>query len=211
MRALADPRPPETSPAVERNDRDETPREADARLVDALLRQEPAAGDALYARYASRVYGLGLALLKNRADAEDLVQDTFFKVLRTGSAFDPRRGSLDVWILLTARSPVPDWPISLPDLASRLRAAPAVAIGPPDEALLGALLVKLFGDRQLVVAEDVIRYMLAHMERSFAAARALVAALDERSLEQHRAITIPLVRAVLEQAEPREAAPTPGL
>jgi chromosomal replication initiation ATPase DnaA len=111
-------------------------------------------------------------------------------------------------ILLTARRPVADWPIDLPDLASRLRAAPAVAIGPPDEALLGALLVKLFGDRQLVVAEDVIRYMLAHMERSFAAARALVAALDERSLEQRRAITIPLVRAVLEQ--PDQPGPTPS-
>jgi chromosomal replication initiation ATPase DnaA len=113
-------------------------------------------------------------------------------------------------ILLTARAPVTDWPISLPDLASRLRAAPAVAIGPPDEALLGALLVKLFGDRQLVVGEDVIRYMLAHMERSFAAARTLVAALDERSLEQHRAITIPLVRAVLGQ-DGQGAEPTPSL
>jgi chromosomal replication initiation ATPase DnaA len=104
-------------------------------------------------------------------------------------------------ILLTARRPVAEWPIGLPDLASRLRAAPAVAIGPPDEALLGALLVKLFDDRQLVVAEDVIRYMLAHMERSFAAAHTLVEALDARSLEQHRAITIPLVRAVLGQAD----------
>ncbi|MGH6918499.1 MAG: HdaA/DnaA family protein, partial [Geminicoccaceae bacterium] len=86
-----------------------------------------------------------------------------------------------------------------------LRAAPAVAIGAPDEALLGALLVKLFDDRQLVVAEDVIRYMLAHMERSFGAARTLVAALDERSLEEHRAITIPLVRAVLEQPDQQAA------
>jgi chromosomal replication initiation ATPase DnaA len=107
-------------------------------------------------------------------------------------------------ILLTARRPVADWPIGLPDLASRLRAAPAVAIGPPDDALLGALLVKLFGDRQLVVAEEVIRYMLAHMERSFAAARTLVAVLDARSLEQHRGITIPLVRAVLGQTDPED-------
>jgi len=108
-------------------------------------------------------------------------------------------------LLLTARAPVASWPLRLPDLVSRLRAVPAVAIGPPDEALLGAVLVKLFGDRQLVVAEDVIRYMLAHMERSFAAARALVAALDARSLEQHRAITIPLVRAVLERTEREDA------
>jgi chromosomal replication initiation ATPase DnaA len=100
-------------------------------------------------------------------------------------------------LLITARRPAAAWPVRLPDLASRLRAAPAVAIGPPDDALLGALLVKLFGDRQVVVAEDVIRYMLAHMERSFDAARTLVAALDDRSLAQRRAITIPLVRAVL--------------
>ena len=108
-----------------------------------------------------------------------------------------RRGHM----LLTARQPVAGWELRLPDLISRLRAAPAIAIGAPDDALLGALLVKLFDDRQLGVPEDVIRYMLAHMERSFAAARALVAALDERSLEQHRAITIPLARAVLEQPD----------
>jgi len=87
-----------------RTRRDATRREADASLMASLLRKEPAAADALYARYAPRIYGLGLVLLKNRADAEDLVQDTFLKVWRTGSAFDPRRGSLDVWVLLTASS-----------------------------------------------------------------------------------------------------------
>jgi RNA polymerase sigma-70 factor (ECF subfamily) len=81
-----------------------TAREGDASLMAALLRNESAAADTLYARFASRIYGLGLVLLKNKADAEDLVQDTFLKVWRTSSAFDPRRGALDVWILLTARS-----------------------------------------------------------------------------------------------------------
>ncbi len=103
MTVLTDPKTPEPSPAAEGN-RAARPGEADARLMAALLRREPAAADALYARYASRIYGLGLVLLKDRADAEDLVQDTFLKVWRTGSAFDPRRGSLDVWILLIARS-----------------------------------------------------------------------------------------------------------
>jgi RNA polymerase sigma-70 factor (ECF subfamily) len=103
MTVLIDSEIPEPTPAAEAN-RDATPREADARLMAALLRQESAAADALYARYAPRIYGLGLVLLKDRADAEDLVQDTFLKVWRTGSAFDPRRGSLDGWILLIARS-----------------------------------------------------------------------------------------------------------
>jgi RNA polymerase sigma-70 factor (ECF subfamily) len=90
--------------ASERHRHDATPREADASLMAGLLRKEPAAADALHARFASRIYGLGLVLLKNKADAEDLVKDTFLNVWRTGSAFDARRGSLDVWILLTARS-----------------------------------------------------------------------------------------------------------
>jgi RNA polymerase sigma-70 factor, ECF subfamily len=83
---------------------DTVQRDADASLMVALLRKEPAAADALYNRYASRIYGLGLVLLRNKIDAEDLVQDTFLKVWRTGSRFDPSRGSLDIWILLIARS-----------------------------------------------------------------------------------------------------------
>ena len=104
LKLHTNPKAPGPSLVRERNRRDATPRDADANLMTALLRKEPAAADALYARYASRIYGLGLVLLKNKADAEDLVQDTFLKVWRTGSAFDPQRGSLDTWILLTARS-----------------------------------------------------------------------------------------------------------
>ena len=101
-------------------------------------------------------------------------------------------------LLLTARRPVAAWGVRLPDLASRLRAAPAVAIGAPDDALLAALLVKLFDDRQLAVSEGVIGYLVRHMERSFAAARAVVEALDRHSLRDRRPVTVALARAVLE-------------
>jgi RNA polymerase sigma-70 factor, ECF subfamily len=84
--------------------RDAVPREADASLMVGLLQKEPWAAAAIYDRYASRIYGLGLVLLGNKTDAEDLVQDTFLKVWRKGSSFDPQRGSLDAWILLNARS-----------------------------------------------------------------------------------------------------------
>jgi RNA polymerase sigma-70 factor, ECF subfamily len=77
--------------------------EGDAALMTAFARKEPAAARQLYDRYASRIYGLGLFLLRNNTDAEDLVQDTFLKIWRTGSAFDPVRGSLDAWILMSAR------------------------------------------------------------------------------------------------------------
>ena len=103
-------------------------------------------------------------------------------------------------MLLTARSPVSRWDIRLPDLRSRLAAAPSVAIGPPDDPLLAALFLKLFDDRQLKVPEPVIRYLLTHMERSFAEAHRLVDALDHLSLERQRPITVPLARLALPSA-----------
>ncbi|MEZ5935535.1 MAG: DnaA/Hda family protein [Alphaproteobacteria bacterium] len=104
-------------------------------------------------------------------------------------------------MLLTATRPVAQWTIALPDLRSRLAAAPSVAIEAPDDQLLAALLLKLFDDRQLAVPEPVIRYLLTHMERSFAAARAVVEALDRLSLARQRPITIPLARLALPAAD----------
>ena len=75
----------------------------DAALMALFLQKEPKAAGELYDRIASRIYGLGLSLLRNRTDAEDLVQDTFLKVWRTGAAFDPERASLETWMLLVAK------------------------------------------------------------------------------------------------------------
>jgi len=101
-------------------------------------------------------------------------------------------------LLLTARRPPVRWPVRLPDLASRLNAATAVDIGPPDDALVSAVVVKLFADRQLRVEPDVVPFMLARMERSFDTARKLVAAIDSAALARKRNITVPLVSQVMQ-------------
>ena len=67
----------------------------------------------------------------------------------------------------------------------------SVAIRAPDEALIQAVLVKLFADRQLKVDADVIAYVLPRMERSFAAVGELVAAPDAEALAHRRNITVP--------------------
>ncbi len=100
-------------------------------------------------------------------------------------------------MLLTARSGPARWRLELPDLASRLRAAPSVAVGAPDDAMIGALLVKLFADRQLRIEPAVVTYLVARIERSFAALRDTVAALDTAALGYKRNITVPLARDVL--------------
>jgi len=104
-------------------------------------------------------------------------------------------------LLLTAREPPARWRTALPDLRSRLVAMPEVAVLAPDEALIGAVLLKLFADRQLAVGEDVVVFLLHRMERSFAAARRIVAALDAAALAAHRRITVKLARRVLDADE----------
>lgn len=103
-------------------------------------------------------------------------------------------------LLLTAKAPPAAWALSLADLASRLRAMATVEIAPPDDALLAAVLVKLFADRQLRVDHGLIGYLLPRIERSFAAAKAVVAALDAASLQRGCPVTVALARGVLTAA-----------
>lgn len=100
-------------------------------------------------------------------------------------------------MMLTMRMAPSYADFTIPDLASRFRAAPAVAIHPPDDMLLASVLIKLFSDRQLSVNNDVISYILPRMERSFSAARDIVERADKKALSEKRGISVPLLRGVL--------------
>ncbi|HVH01883.1 MAG TPA: chromosomal replication initiator DnaA [Amaricoccus sp.] len=100
-------------------------------------------------------------------------------------------------LLLCGRAPPSRWPVALPDLASRLRATAVARLDPPDDALLAAVLVKLFADRQLAVGPDLVQYLLPRMHRGFEAAEAIVVALDRAGLARHRPITARLAAEVL--------------
>ena len=102
-------------------------------------------------------------------------------------------------LLLTSRLLPGDIPVALPDLRSRLRAIPVVPIGPPDEALLKSVLVKLFADRQLSVEPHVIDYLGLHLERSMAAAGRVVAGADRLSLALGRKVTRAIAAESLRQ------------
>ncbi len=105
-------------------------------------------------------------------------------------------------ILMTGRAPPGSWEIALPDLRSRLRSAALVSIAEPDDALLRAVLVKLFADRQLAVGPELIDYIMPRMERSMAAAAALVDALDKAALSEGKGVTRPLAVRVLSRQLP---------
>jgi chromosomal replication initiation ATPase DnaA len=101
----------------------------------------------------------------------------------------------EAFVLLTARAaPMRS---TIRDLGSRLKALPVVALAPPDDALLRALLVKLFADRQLAVDESLVGYVALRIERSFAAARAVVALLDAEAMRQKRPLTRALAAEIM--------------
>lgn len=100
-------------------------------------------------------------------------------------------------MLITSRSWPDSWPLSLPDLRSRLRAAHPLELNEPGDHLLRQVVVKLFADRQLTVEARVLDYIIVRMERSLSAAGRLVDDLDRKSLEEGRPITRQLAADIL--------------
>jgi chromosomal replication initiation ATPase DnaA len=100
-------------------------------------------------------------------------------------------------LLFAARAPARDWGLRLADLTSRIEATATARLAAPDDALLAAVLLKLFADRQIAPPPRLIDYCLKRMDRSFAAAQALVADLDARALATGRPIGVALAAGIL--------------
>lgn len=108
-----------------------------------------------------------------------------------------------ITMLITSRLWPAAWPVSLPDLRSRLKAATVVEIGEPDDQLLSQVIVKLFADRQITVDMRVVGYLVTRMERSFEAAQDLVAEIDRLALARRTRITTALAAEALERHSKR--------
>ena len=103
-------------------------------------------------------------------------------------------------LLIVADAPPPIWQVTLPDLRSRLAATPHVALGDPDDRLIGDLIVKLLGDRGIAVPPEVPAFIVPRIERSYVAVQQVVAALDRAALSHHRRITVAMARRALAES-----------
>ncbi|MBA4000839.1 DnaA/Hda family protein [Brevundimonas sp.] len=101
-------------------------------------------------------------------------------------------------LLLVSRKAPSLWPVTLPDLHSRLNAIRTVAIEAPDEAVLAAILERAFERRSIRPQPDVIPYLVRRIERSAQAAEAAVARLDAL----HRPVTRRLAARVMDDLSP---------
>ena len=100
-------------------------------------------------------------------------------------------------LLLVADLPPAKWRIKLPDLRSRLLASPHVAIEEPDQALMAALVEKLLHNRGLAAPQDVIRYVVPRIERSYIGVGRIVDAIDEAALARRKAVSLKVAREAL--------------
>ncbi len=108
------------------------------------------------------------------------------------------------YALICSINPPSKWNVQLPDLKSRLSAMQHVPIQDPDETLLSAVMVKQFSDRQLRIDSAALDYILPRMERSFRAVNDIVSNIDKLALQEHRNITIPLIKRVLDNYDQNE-------
>ena len=104
-------------------------------------------------------------------------------------------------LLITARTAPNRWPLTLPDLASRMQGTALARIDPPDDMLLTAMLVKQFEDRQIVVPNALISWLVKRMERSTEALTDLVDSLDREALKELKPISRSLAARLLDQDE----------
>lgn len=151
----------------------------------AVLAGPPRSGKSLIARWFAQS-GAGDML----DDADGLPEDALFH--RWNRAQAEGRPLL----IVSGRAPG-TWQVALPDLASRLGAALMIEIAAPDDDLLRALVESHAARRGLALGEGVLAYILPRLERSHAAAEALVETIDRLSLERKAAVTISLSRDAL--------------
>lgn len=102
-------------------------------------------------------------------------------------------------LLMTARTWPLAWPVSLPDLRSRLRAATMIEIGEADEEDLTQLVVKLFADRQLHVDDKIVAYIMTRIERSFSTVQEVVERIDTLALSRRVKVSRALAGEAIEE------------
>ena len=102
------------------------------------------------------------------------------------------------FILFTSEVPPSKLALKLPDLRSRLNIIPTVEIMQPNDEMLIALVAKLFNDRQIIINQEILDYIINHSERSFDFITKLVAEIDEISWTYGRAVSIPIIKEALQ-------------
>ena len=75
-----------------------------AELIGRMVQGDRSGLEGLYDRYAQLLFNLVIRVVRNRSDAEEVMQEVFLQAWRSASRYDPSRGSPEAWLIMMARS-----------------------------------------------------------------------------------------------------------
>ena len=101
-------------------------------------------------------------------------------------------------VLLTSRLSIKELNIRLEDLKSRLLAYSHSKILLPTDDVLRGIIIKISKDKGLLLSDNVINYILSHLERSYSIINIFINELDQLSLIRKKKITIPFIKNFME-------------
>jgi RNA polymerase sigma-70 factor, ECF subfamily len=141
----------------------------DNELMTMISAGESEAFEMLYSRYAANIYQTVLRVVEDRALAEDLVQEVFWRVWRRSSRFAAERGQVAAWLHAMARN------VGLDELR-RLRARPVLIRAEVEQSRMREL-----ADDQADVVASAIKQEQRHL---------IVSALQQLPIEQRQVIEL---------------------
>jgi RNA polymerase sigma-70 factor, ECF subfamily len=127
---------------------------SEQQLIEAIVRGEPEALEQFYALHSPRAWAIALRVLRDPAEAEEVLQDTFIEIWRSATRYDPRRAEPERWVATIVRTRAID---RLRRRDARDRALATAALEPQKKVRVP--------DDQLVVAQtgQVVREALSKL------------------------------------------------
>lgn len=108
--------------------REKAERLADEELMPLIGEKDPEAFEVFYDRHGGVAYSLAYRIVGEKAAAEDVTQEAFISIWKSGARFDRARGSVRSWMLSIVRNRAID--------ALRSRAGKAPKLTFDDDAVL---------------------------------------------------------------------------
>jgi len=101
------------------------------------------------------------------------------------------------YFLINSIYPINSHKFKLPDLASRVKSSLGIGIKLPSDDLISAIIAKNFSDKQIIVEEKHINYILKHIDRSYEKISQFILTLDRYSLKKGSPFGLKLIKEVL--------------
>ena len=101
------------------------------------------------------------------------------------------------YFLINSTKPINSYKFKLPDLVSRIKSSLSIGIKLPSDDLISAIIAKNFSDKQIIVEEKHIEYIIKRIDRSYEKISQFILTLDRYSLKKGSPFGLKMIKEVL--------------